>query len=289
MFGHGSSEGMVYLSAGLASASLAWGASLGSVALTQGSSPARGRWLNYQARLQADLAWVRSSWTVRQVVTLQLLLVTGALLGLLAGAAWASVGLLLAIGVRGVLFSMRRRRVAQLEPQIEGWLGALARALEAVPSLGEALAVSAIASASPLRQELQWVINEMRLGLSIERALTAWEERARSEVLSLALLTLHIGRQTGGSLPSVLKDAASALREMERLQGVIRTKTAEGRAQSYLIGGLPLPLYLGVNFVDATHFEPLKNSPVGHVLVTIAALLWAAAIFSAKKIMAVRI
>jgi len=280
---------MAGLCALLVSASAAWVAKWAHVTMTQGSSAARRRLVEYERRLDADLALLRSKWTVQKVIALQLVLVAGALLGLAAGSVVAGVGLLLALAVRSVLSSRRRRRVAQLEPQIEGWLGALARSLDAAPSLGEAIFSSAIACPSPLRDELEWVQNEMRLGLSLERALYAWEKRAQSEVLSLALLTLHIGRMTGGALPQVLKDAASALREMERLRGVIRVKTAEGRAQSYLIGGLPLPLCLGMNWMDETHFDPLKHSSVGHLLVAIAALLWAAAIFSAKKIMAVRI
>jgi tight adherence protein B len=239
--------------------------------------------------LAADLTFIRSKWSASSVLALQMGLAAGALLGWAAGSAAFGLGLLMALAVRSVISGMRRRRVAQLEPQIEGWLGALARSLDAAPSLGEAIFASAMACRAPLREELEWVQNEMRLGLSLERALYAWEGRVQSEVLSLALLTLHIGRMTGGALPQVLKEAASTLREMERLRGVIRVKTAEGRAQSYLIGGLPLPLCLGMNWMDESHFDPLKHSPIGHVLVGIAALLWAAAIFSAKKIMAVRI
>jgi len=284
-----SNAGMVFICTIWVSATLAWNARVVHGMLTSGDSSARRRWVEYQSQLAADLTFIRSTWTARHVITLQCALVAGSLLASAASSALAIFGSVLALLVRGVLSGMRRRRVAQLESQIEGWLGALARALDAAPSLGEAISASAIACASPLRDELEWVQNEMRLGLSLERALYAWEKRARSEVLSLALLTLHIGRMTGGALPQVLKDAAGALREMERLRGVIRVKTAEGRAQSYLIGGLPLPLCLGMNWLDATHFDPLKHSPVGHVLVGIAALLWAAAIFSAKKIMAVRI
>ena len=168
-------------------------------------------------------------------------------------------------------------------------MGALARALEAAPSLGEALHATIGASAAPMSEELELVVSEMELGRSLERALLAWERRVGNQVLSLALSTLQIGRQTGGSLPQVLKEAAASLREMERLQGVVRTKTAEGRAQSMLIGGLPFLIYVGMNFVDPTHLDPLSDSSTGHLLVGIAVLLWIFALFAMKKILTVRI
>ena len=44
------------------------------------------------------------------------------------------------------------------------------------------------------------------------------------------------GRQVGGNLPKVLETTAHTLREMKRLEGVIRTKTADGRMQLWVIG-----------------------------------------------------
>lgn len=258
--------------------------------VTAGAShPLRVPLSSYYLRLHKDLTFVRSAWSTRSVVGVQLALAVFGLLGAAAQSLWSLVWLALLVGFRWIVVYARRRRVSQIEGQVEGWLWALARALEAAPSLGEALLATALSSPSPMREELEWVQSEMQLGASIERALSAWEMRVGSEVLSLALLTLHIGRQTGGALPQVLKDSASALREMERLRGVIRVKTAEGRAQSMLIGGLPIPLYFAVDWIDSTHFDPLEHSSLGQALVAIAVVLWLAAVFSAKKIMAVRI
>ena len=244
---------------------------------------------DYRRNLHRTLAFVRSDWSAERVVQVQGVLTLGALLGSLQ--VLGAVLLLIPILFGPIIFfeAARSRRVRAIEQQVESWMGSLARALEAAPSLGEAVEATIMASASPMRQEIELLVREMKLGRSLERALTAWEERVNSEVLSLALSTLQIGRQTGGSLPEVLKGAAAALREMERLQGVIRTKTAEGKAQSYLIGALPIPLFLLMNWSDPKHFDPLRYTPVGNVLVAIAAALWIAALLAAKKILAVRI
>lgn len=181
----------------------------------------------------------------------------------------------------------RRRR--GIETQIEGWLSCLARALQAAPSLGEAIEVSASLSEAPLSEELKVLVGELAFGRPLEQALAAWSARVESHVLTLSLSILNVGRRTGGRLGEVLMTGAEALREMERLEGVLRTKTAEGRAQAWVIGILPLPLCVALQLSDPEYFDPLASTPMGHVMIFIAAILWVIAILAARKILAVDI
>jgi tight adherence protein B len=195
----------------------------------------------------------------------------------------------LALGIPRLIGVFKRRRVAQIEKQVEGWLTTLARALEAAPSLGEAVEVSAAMSDEPLRDELDVVVSELHLGRPLDRALSALGDRVGSRTLALALSTLQVGRATGGGLPEVLRSAAAALAELERLEGVVRTKTAEGKVQAWTISVIPLPVYFAVRASDVHYFEPLEQTGMGHVLTAVAVCLWLVAIFSARKILAVRI
>lgn len=243
----------------------------------------------YRSFLHIELGFVRADWTVERVIGVQALLFLCLLVYSLRDL-WSLLVLpVVALCPMILLRIARKKRVEGIEKQMEGWLGALSRALEAAPSLGDALEATILSSGSPLREELELVVQEMRLGLPLDRALEAWEYRVRNATHSLALATLRIGRQTGGSLPHVLKEAAATIREMERLHGVVRTKTAEGRAQSWVIGGLPVLVYLGLDNWKPNHFDPLKNTPVGNALVALAVVLWLAALFAIKKILAVRI
>ena len=188
-----------------------------------------------------------------------------------------------------LLRSARRRRVFQLEAQIEAWLGALARSLEAAPSLSEALEVTVAMSDAPMREELKVLVNEVHLGRPLGHALDEWGRRVGSRTLNLALSTLQVGRESGGRLGGVLKSTAASLREMERLEGVVRTKTAEGKVQAAVISVVPLPLYGAVKFSDPTYFVPLETTPTGNLLLAIAVGLWLAAGLVARKVLAVQI
>lgn len=241
------------------------------------------------ADFDGDLKFVRAPFDGRTLLGLQLAFLLGAVVGTLLGD-WRFCALSFGAALPPVLLARERaKRVAALERQIEGWLGSLSRALEAAPSLGEALEVSATMSRAPLSEELATLLNEMRLGLSLERTLKAWGQRVNSRVLSLVLSTLLVGRQTGGGISQALDETAGSLREMERLEGVIRTKTAEGKAQAWVISVLPVPVYFGVKMSDPHFFDPLGASTFGHLMLALAAVLWAVAAFSAKKILAVRV
>jgi tight adherence protein B len=87
----------------------------------------------------------------------------------------------------------------------------------------------------------------------------------------------------------VLRKAAASLREMARLEGVLRTKTAEGKAQALVISLLPGVLYGGLRLSDEDFFLPLETTASGHVLLGVAAVFWVAAGLLSYKILSVKL
>lgn len=255
--------------------------------------PLEARWLRflrtYRDFLGKELIFLRASVGPAFVLSAQFLLIASGLI-LLKFHLYFGLGVVtLGLGISRFIAVLRRRRVRRLEQQVEGWLATLARALEAAPSLGEAVEVSAAMSDVPLRDELDVVVSQLHLGRPLDRALTAFGQRVGSRTLALALSTLQVGRATGGGLPDVLRSAAAALAELERLEGVVRTKTAEGKVQAWTISVIPLPVYFAVRASDPDYFAPLEHTGMGHILTTVAVCFWLVAIFSARKILAVRI
>ena len=189
-----------------------------------------------------------------------------------------------------VLLSKRvALRIAALEEQIEPWLNAIANALKASPSLGEAVAASASLVGAPMSQEVDVVIKEYELGTPLDRALDNFANRMSSRTLGGCVLALKVARRSGGNLPEMLESAATALREMARLEGVVRTKTAEGKAQAFVIGMIPAPMVLLINWLEPTFLDPLMQTFSGHLVLAAVAVLWVSAIALSRKILDVDI
>lgn len=166
---------------------------------------------------------------------------------------------------------------------------ALANALKSTPSIGSALIQVQPLVHPPMDQEVALALKEMRVGSSLDQALMNMAGRIRSVQLDAALSGLLIGRQVGGDLTNILETTASTLREMGRLHGVVRSKTAEGKAQLLILAVFPAGILLLFDMVSDGYFEPLGKSLVGWAIVVVAIALWVTSLAVARRVLTVDI
>lgn len=253
--------------------------------------PGRQVLRRYREAFDSKLRFLRIRWPASNVVIAQGVVVVAASVIAVLKASFVPL-ILIPIALLGPKVQLERRvarRVTDVEAQIEPWLNAVANALKASPSLGEAIAASASLLPAPMSEEIDLMYKEYELGTSLDRALEQFAERIGSKTLSGAVLALQVARNSGGNLPEMLEQAAAALRELARLEGVVRTKTAEGKAQAFVIGMIPLPMVGGIHLMDNHFFEPLFMTFMGKLVVMAAVTLWVLAILLASKILAVDI
>jgi tight adherence protein B len=107
----------------------------------------------------------------------------------------------LAVLVLPVLYieQMRKKRVEQIEDQIDGFILALANALKSTPSIGDAFKSIAVIIPAPLKQEIELANKEMRVGSTLDQALLLMASRVGSRQLDTALSAILVGRQVGDS------------------------------------------------------------------------------------------
>lgn len=184
---------------------------------------------------------------------------------------------------------LRRQRLEQIEMQLDNFMLALANALKSTPSIGAAFNSVVTVVAEPMRSEIDLAIKEMKVGSTLDQALLHMAARVGSRQLDSALSSILIGRQVGGNLPKVLETTANTLREMRRLEGVVKTKTAEGKAQLWVIGALPFGMLIGLNLVFPGYFIPLTTTIIGYLVIFFCTVCWASAILLARKVLNVDI
>jgi tight adherence protein B len=194
---------------------------------------------------------------------------------------------LLVVGVAPALYIeyIRRQRVAEIERQLDGFLLALANALKSTPSIGAAFQSIVHILQPPIGQEVELAIKEMKVGSTLDQALLHMAARVGSRQLDSALSSVLIGRQVGGNLPKVLETTSATLREMARLDGVLRTKTAEGKMQLYVIGFMPLVLVVLFNNGFPGYLETLTGSMTGYTILFVAAAFWLGGLLLARKVL----
>jgi tight adherence protein B len=249
-----------------------------------------GWWRSYAADVSREVSFLRLGISARTLLSFQVALVgLGGLLFFVGAPVLASLLAVPPFTLLSFLHMLRAKRVALIEEQLDGWLSGLASVLRATPALSEAIEYSTRLVASPLRDELDTLLKEHRLGTTLEEALVRMGDRIGSNTVQSALGTLRIGQRTGGDIPKILERSASTLREMARLEGVVRVKTAEGKAQASVLALLPFPTMALLNYLNPGFLEPLLRTPKGYVVLALAGVLWLASIIVTRRILRVDI
>jgi tight adherence protein B len=190
---------------------------------------------------------------------------------------------------RLVIAQLRKRRREQIEGKLDGFALALANATRATPSVGRALQILQTSLPAPLDAELAQVLRELRVGSSLEQALLNFSWRVESPSLDALLSSVLIARKVGGDLSNVLETTAATLREMMRLEGVLRSKTAQARSQMWVLACIPPGLVLIFEQVKPGYYESMISDPIGVLALCVAGLAWLASVMLARKILAVEL
>jgi len=240
----------------------------------------------YAARLERHSSFLLLPYRGSQIARIQLIvcIVLAALFVVNRSPVLALLGLVVASGPPFLLWKRHVARVTQLERQLDTWLLMLANALKATSSVGEAIASTVALVPKPFSEEVDLLIKEIRLGAPLDRAIRAVAHRINSTRISGALATMVVARQTGGDLPRTLEQASAALREASRLEGVLRTKTAEGRGQVLVLAAVPFLLCIMIAWLDRSWFDPMLNQQIGRAILAACALAWTVATFWAHHI-----
>jgi tight adherence protein B len=83
----------------------------------------------------------------------------------------------------------------------------------------------------------------------------------KSDDLELMATAISIQHQVGGNLAEILDSISYTIRERIRIQGEIRTLTAQQRLSGYVVGFLPIGL-AGFLFIAAPGFmDPMFANP----------------------------
>jgi tight adherence protein B len=144
-------------------------------------------------------------------------------------------------------------RLGAFNKQLPDTITLIANALRAGSSFLQAIELVVRESRPPISTEFGRVIREVNLGLSFDVALENMVRRVKSDDLELMATAISIQHTVGGNLAEILDSIAYTIRERVRIQGEIRTLTAQQRLSGYVVGFLPIGL-AGFLFIAAPGF-----------------------------------
>lgn len=164
-------------------------------------------------------------------------------------------------------------RLKRFDEQLIDGLNLLANSLKSGLNLQQAIQVLVKEMPNPLSQEFALVLSQEKLGLTTDEALERMIERIPSEDLSVALHSVLILRETGGDLSETFDTIASTIRERRKVDGKIKSMTAQGKMQGLVLFLLPFAFAAALYFINPEYITPLFTTPLGWSLLTVMVFL----------------
>ncbi len=188
----------------------------------------------------------------------------------------------------GVYLKFRqKRRTRAFNNQLGDTITLLSNALKAGYSFAQSLASVSRNGSPPISEEFARATREIALGITVDDALNHMVQRNKSEDFDLLVTAVQIQRVVGGNLAEILDTIAFTIRERVRIQGEIRTLTAQARVSGIIITLLPFGLAGVLEVISPSYFGPMLSDNLGHIMLGVgifAISIGAAAIQKIVKI-----
>lgn len=183
----------------------------------------------------------------------------------------------------------RNQRMTLLSQALPDALDLMARSMQAGHAFTSALQVAAKDCPPPLSHELRAVFEEINFGVSAAQALQALATRVASEDVRYFVVAVIIQSETGGNLAEILKNTAQLIRERQKIAGVVRVLSAEGRISALILSLLPFVLAALMSLLNPGFVSRLWTDPMGLQLVYISLTLMAIGILWMWRLIQIRV
>jgi tight adherence protein B len=172
-----------------------------------------------------------------------------------------------------VLEIKRKRKIAAFNQHLPDSIDMIARSLRAGHSMIAAINIVAEHAVDPVGPEFAEVFRKQNFGLPIRDALMELLERIPSQDMRVLATAILVQKDTGGNLAEILDRTVKVIRERLRIQGEIRTHTAQGRMTGWILCALPVVMLVLINMVNPGYSDVLFHDPFGRELLYVGIVL----------------
>lgn len=205
----------------------------------------------------------------------------GFISGVVAGLIGASLTFLLQ---RVMIKVLKIRRLERFNNQLVDALSGMSNALKAGFSIQQAFEAVVKEGTNPIAQEFSVFLQQLRVGVRFEEALADMEGRVGSDDLTLMTQAIEIARQTGGNLTEVFDRISGTIRERQRIEGKIKSLTAQGKMQGRVVSAMPFLLGFLLYMLDPQMMLAFVRSPVGIGILVLMVLMQLCGAYFIRKI-----
>jgi tight adherence protein B len=167
---------------------------------------------------------------------------------------------------------LRGRRLKAFNNQLGDTINLMVNGIRAGYSILQAMESVAHEMGPPIADEFNRVVQETRLGISLEEALDHMLRRVPSDDLDMLITAINVQREVGGNLAEVLDSISFTIRERVRIKGDLAAKTGQSRLSGYMVGLIPIALGGFLYLLNPDYVGQLLDHICGYIMIGVAVL-----------------
>jgi tight adherence protein B len=179
------------------------------------------------------------------------------------------------------------KRLMRFNDQLGDMLNLMVNGIRAGYSTMQAMEAVSRELPAPICDEFRRVVQEMQLGVSMERALDNLLRRIPSDDLDLVITAVNVQREVGGNLAEILDTISYTIRERVKIKGEIRVMTSQVMYSGRFLSMMPVfvigILYL-LNRDYMMEFFNKSTQPCGYLALGLSGALIIAGYFAMNKL-----
>jgi tight adherence protein B len=157
------------------------------------------------------------------------------------------------------LNSQKSKRLVRFNEQLPDMLNLMVNGLRAGFSTMQSMEAVSKEMPVPICDEFRRVVQEMSLGIPMERALANLIRRIPSDDLDFVITAINVQREVGGNLAEILDIISYTIRERVKLKGEIRVLTSQVAYTGKFLAMMPFILVLVLWFINNEYIMEFFN------------------------------
>lgn len=137
----------------------------------------------------------------------------------------------------------------------------------------------------PIVEEFTMLVQQIRLGVPVETALTEWEQAMGIESISDFVAGTLAVKARGGNLAEVMTTISETISWKIVAQAQIRAITAEKRSDANLLTAVPVLVLIALTVFSPAYIAPLFETKAGQNILLIGVILNVLAFFATRKVL----
>jgi tight adherence protein B len=166
----------------------------------------------------------------------------------------------------------KRYRNAFLD-ELPNAVEAIVRGVKAGMPLNDSMRLVAKEAKEPIKSDFQRVIDQQAVGMTIQEAVVSLYERVPLAEVNFFIVVITVQAQAGGNLSEALTNLSRVLRNRKKMKAKVKAMSSEAKASAGIIGSLPIIVAILVSLTTPGYLLPLIETPIGNLMLGIAAVL----------------